>query len=378
MSLFRRALSVTVKDLKGWVRKPFLIGIAVIPLIIVLIFTGIFVHRAESMPAGVILEDSDPKALEFKTLLMTMRSGTGLRWFTIEDLPATEVLEQFEAGRILCYIVIPANLTVRLEANETVSLHVMIHNIQDDVTKNVLQRVEYACNEFNRALEVGSLTYYSPGIQFETLVPIDVGFSDYVVAGILALVTMLSSSVNVATTTAQEFEEGTVKELIMGASLGATVIGKLLAGITQSLVCLGIVSMVAFALYRFVPLGNLLLLFGVALWSMCVFSSLGFLAAARVKKVIPAGMLVMILNLAGWWIGGGLVPAEVWTQTQTTRIISLFAVFWPGTYIFRSFTNLALLNITATLPFDLLVTGVFGIVTFVLAIWLFGREAKTR
>jgi hypothetical protein len=275
-------------------------------------------------------------------------------------------------------MIIPVNLTSRLTANETVPFTVMIHNIQDDVTKNVLQRLEYACNEFNRGLEAGSVIYHGPNIAFDTIAPIDIGFSSYVVAGILALVTMLSSGVNVATTTAQEFEEGTIKELIMGASLSATVIGKILAGVCQTLVCFSIVSLIAFVLYRFIPVCNLLLLFGLALFSMFVFSSLGFLAAARIKQVIPAGMLVMILNLAGWWIGGGLVPAEAWTQTQSTKIISIIAVLWPGTYFFRSFTNLTLLNITPTLPYDLLIMSLFGSVTFILAIWLFNREAKTQ
>ncbi|MFX1562746.1 MAG: ABC transporter permease [Promethearchaeota archaeon] len=378
MNIQRRILSLTIKDMKAWIRKPFLIGIALVPLIIALIFTGIFVHRAESMPAGVILEDNDPGAQELKILLMAMRSGTGLPWFTIDDITPDEVLAQFEAGHILCYIVIPANLTLRLENNETVPLLIVIHNIQDDITKNALQRMDYACNEFNRRLEVGGITYYSPGIQYETIAPVDIGFSDYVVAGILALVTMLSSAVNVATTTAQEFEEGTVKELIMGASMSATVVGKLLAGVIQTIVCFSIIYLVAFLLYQFIPVCNLLALLGLALWSMLVFSSLGFISAAGIKKVIPSGMLVMILCLAGWWIGGGLVPAEAWTQTQSTKIISIFAVLWPGTYIFRSFTNLVLLNITPTLPYDLLITGIFGVVTFILAIWLFNREAKTK
>ncbi|MFX1539622.1 MAG: ABC transporter permease [Promethearchaeota archaeon] len=378
MNILQRIISLTIKDLKAWIRKPYLIGIAVIPLIIILIFTGIFVARAESMPAGVILEDNDPKAQELKTLLMTMRSGTGLPWFTIEDSSPAEILAQFETGHILCYIVIPANLTSRLQNNETIPLLVAIHNIQDDVTKNVLQRMDFACNEFNRQLEVGGITYYSPGIHYETIAPIDIRFSNYVVAGILALVTILSTAVNVATTTAQEFEESTVKELIMGASLSATVTGKLLAGIVQTIVCFSIVSLVAFLFYQFIPVCNLLILLGLALWSMLVFSSLGFISAAGIKRVIPAGMLVMILCLAGWWIGGGLVPAEAWIQTQSTKIISVFAVLWPGTYIFRSFTNLALLNITPTLSYDLLVTGIFGLVTFILAIWVFNREAKIK
>ena len=110
------------------------------------------------------------------------------------------------------------------------------------------------------------------------------------------------------------------------------------------------------------------------IWGALSFSSIGFLAAARLKQTIPAALSILVLNIAGWWIGGGLVPAEVWQG----QILGTLAQFWPGTYFFRSFTNLALLDKTSTLLFDLIVTGIFGGTMFLLATGLFMKEAKLQ
>ncbi|MFX0063274.1 MAG: ABC transporter permease [Candidatus Hermodarchaeota archaeon] len=373
LALFEKIISLTIKDVKGWLRIPFLVIISVVPLLILATFIGVLVSQAESMPAGVIIEDSDPLALEIKDYMMTMTSGTGLKWFNIEDMPTSEVLDSFEKGQLLCYVVIPENISARIQTGEIVKLKVTINNINDDIAKNVLQRLQNVCNHFNQRLDYGGITFYTPEVIFETLTPVDVTFTFYISAAALALTVLLSSGVNVVTTTAKEFEDETIKELIMAASPLAIIAGKILTGIIQTVISFSIVLFWVFLLYGFVPAGNFLLLLLLILWGTLVFSSLGFLAASKIKSVVPAAVSLIVVHIAGWWVGGGLVPPEIWPD-----MMKILAFLWPGTYFIRSVVNLILLNNTSTLILDLVITGVFGTFVFLLAIRIFIKEVQTK
>lgn len=373
MISLEKILTVAIKDMRGWFRNPFLMLIAIAPLLVISLLMGFFISEAESVTEAVILEDNDPLALEIKNYITTMESGTGLKWFNVQDAPPDQIHEMFKKGHVLSYILVPANLTSRLQKGEVVSLQVYINNVQGDVTKNVLQRVQNVCNHFSNELNYGQMTYYVPTVKFETMVVPDVTFTHYLAAAICALTILLSSGANVATLAAREFEEKTIKELVMGSFPAEIVSGMILAGVIQTLICYAVISVVLFLAFRFVPVGPPLLLGLLIVWGAVTFSSLGFLAAARLKQVIPAALSVIVLNVAGWWIGGGLVPAEVWRG-----IIGWIGKFWPGTYFFRSFTNLILWGYynPSVLLFDLLITGILGVVTYVLAIRLFIREVR--
>ncbi len=67
--------------------------------------------------------------------------------------------EQFENGDVLGLITIPSNLSERLDAGEVVEISISINNINDDVTKNFLQRMQNALNYFNDGLTVGDTVY---------------------------------------------------------------------------------------------------------------------------------------------------------------------------------------------------------------------------
>ncbi|MFW9852844.1 MAG: ABC transporter permease [Candidatus Thorarchaeota archaeon] len=369
-----KILALVQKDMKQWLKNPFQIIINIVPLLIILIFVGIFLTKAEILPTGIILKDDDIIALEIKNYLQNAKSGTGQKWFEIENLTEEEVLEQFEKGEILCYIIIPSNITEGFSQNETISLEVMINNINDDVTKNVIQRVRETCNYFNAQITSGELVFRSIVMSFEGIAEKDISFTHYVCGTICALTVLLSSGVNTATTTTYEFERKTSKELIMGGSPFEVVTGKILAGSLQTLVVFSFILLLAFLIFGFKPVGNPFILILLILWGTLTFSSLGFLFASFIRKVIPAAVGILILNILGWWVGGGLVPSEI-----TVGSIKGLATVWPGTYFYRSFTNTILLGwaFTPNLWVDLLITGIFGLCIYVIAVIKFIREVKS-
>ncbi|MHA1449368.1 MAG: ABC transporter permease [Candidatus Hodarchaeales archaeon] len=364
--------TLITKDVKTWFREPFQVIIAVLPLIIIILVIGFFLTTAEVLPAGLILEDDDPVAIELKEILTTAKSGTGATWFAIENNTPSEVLDDFRKGKILGYIEIPANLTSRLLANETVEITVHINNVNDDITKNVMQRIEAACNQMNRNLKSGEIHYYSPEIEFITSSTVDIKFTHYVIAAACALTVMLSSGVNASISMSTELEEGTIKELIMASSSSEIVIGKIITALIKTFICYIIVALVAFIVYGFIPAGDLFIMLFLIIWGSICFSGLGFILAVKIKQLLPAAIAVLLFNIGGWWVGGGIVPAEAWTG-----VIRNIAMLWPGTYFFRSFTNILLLGTVNMdiLLYDLFVTGLFGVIVLIIAFQLIKKEA---
>ncbi|MBN2336061.1 ABC transporter permease, partial [Candidatus Bathyarchaeota archaeon] len=227
------------------------------------------------------------------------------------------------------------------------------------------------CNHFNRDLAVGGITYDSTRVEFSTLVPKDVTFLQYIVAGVLALTVQLSGGVNTAVAIAREFEERTVKELVMGSSLASVVTGKMLTGVAETCIVFGLVLAFVRVAYGFAPACGYVPAILLGVYGIICFSGIGFLAASVIRRTVPSALSMILLNMICWWVGGGLVPGELWSG----RLIGYVGSVLPGTYFYRSYTSLALTATTHTLWFDVAVVTVFGLLVSVAAVLRFRREA---
>ncbi|MHA1991162.1 MAG: ABC transporter permease [Candidatus Hodarchaeales archaeon] len=374
MDFFDRTGAIIVKDLKAWIRTPFLPIIAVIPLLIVSTAIGLFIAQAEVMPSGLIIEDdTDPQAIEIAEFIKNMQSGTGSNWFYIEDLSKDEVISQFKNGKILSYIVIPSNITSRIESGEIVSIHVVINNINDDITKNVMQRLEFVSNHFNREVIFNSNLTLGIKPKFETGIEQDYTFKFYALAGATTLAVILTGAVNTANNFSVEIEKKTLKNLVMISSPYEIITGKFLTGIIQSFIGLGVILLFNYIVFGFFPNTDILILVVCILWGFVSFSTIGLIMVLFIKKTIPSAIAILLLVILSWYVGGGLVPAEVWPP-----VIKVFASLLPTTYFFRSFIQFLLTGYvdSSILFFDIIVTLSFGLITLLIAFRIFLREVK--
>ena len=124
-----KILIIALKDMRNWFRQPYLLAIAIAPILIISTFLGLFFTRAEILPAGLVLNDDDPVAIELRDYLTAMKSGTGSPWFEIRRGGPERIKDLFQQGNILTYISIPERLSKRLKNNETVDVEVFINNI---------------------------------------------------------------------------------------------------------------------------------------------------------------------------------------------------------------------------------------------------------
>ena len=367
--MIREAFGLALYDLRQWFRRPILVVMGVAPLVLELLCIGGFLVEADSVPTGIFLSDDDPLAVEIRDYAVTMRSGTGLPWFTVVE--GDEAVEAYRTGRVLCLISVPPGASKTLNGGGVVYLSVEVNNINDDVSKNIRQRLELLCNHFNRGLDAGGVSYRSSEPNFMTVVPVDVSFIHYVVAGVLVLAVQLSGGVNVALVTSREFEQGTVKELVMAASIRYLMMGKVISGMSQTItVFVALLALIRIT-HGFTPACGYPAVALLGVFGMLCFSSLGVLAASKIRRTVPTALFMILVNMVAWWIGGGLVPSEIWSG----RLIGLISSLLPQTYYYRSFTNLALTGMSQTIALDLTVSAIFGMVVTVAAFLFFRREA---
>lgn len=368
----RKILSLTAVDLKMWFRQPKLLMMSVAPLLIISIFAGLFLAKTEVLPAAVVLEDDDPAALELKDYLVNLKSGSGALWFDAEEEETDAAREKYESGEVLGLITIPAHLSERLNAGEVVEISIAINNINDDVTKNFIQRMQNAFNCFNEGLEVGETVYHIPRVNFIADTSPDLPLIQYVCASILGLAMLLSTGMAIAFSIAREFEDGTIKELIMTPRLMNILGGKLLSAMVQAVIVTAFLFLEEWIVFGYLP-RNLPVQFVYFLWGVLFSVGLAAVIAAKIRQILPAGILVMVIHIGSWWVSGGLAPSEAWTGLLRT-----IADYWPGTYFYQVYINASLLGGVSggLLLRDLIITGVFGTVMLAIAYAVFVKEVK--
>lgn len=366
---FRKMVSLMTVDLKMWVRQPQLILMSVIPLVIISLGVGLFMANVEVLPVGIIVESQDSESTRLKNYIMDLESGAGVTWFDATDV---NVEEKFESGELLGKIVIPANLSELLENGQTIAIPIFINNVNDDVTKNFIQRMQNVINYYNERLQVDTKTYYIPRVEFEGNISPDLPLIQYICASVLGLSILMSGSLAIVFSIAREFEDNTIKELIMGPHVGNILGGKFLSAIFQCVVVVLFILIEQWLVFGFLPKnlgGQFFMLLGGVLFS----AGLAMIIAVKSKQVLPAGIAVMVLNIGSWWLSGGLAPAEAWTG-----LLRKLADFWPGTYYYQTYINMSLLGSVSSNLFyrNALIVGITGVLLLVLAYRVFIQEAK--
>lgn len=368
----RKILSLTIVDLKMWFRQPKLIIMSVAPLLIISIFAGMFLAKTEVLPVAIVMEDSDSAAIELKDYLMDLKSGSGALWFDAEEDGNDAAQEKFESGEVLGLITIPANLSKRLALGEVIEIPITINNINDDVTKNFIQRMQNAFNYFNDGLEVGDTVYNIPRVNFIADTLPDLPLIKYICASILGLAMLLSASLAITFSIAREFEDGTIKELVMTPRLMNILGGKLLSVIVQAMIVTVFILLEEWIVFGYLP-QNIPMQFVYFLWGVLFSVGLAAVIAAKIKQILPAGILIMVINIGSWWVSGGLAPSEAWTG-----LLRRIADYWPGTYFYQVYINASLLGCVSSglVLRNLIITGIFGIVMLAIAYAIFSKEAK--
>ena len=210
----------------------------------------------------------------------------------------------------------------------------------------------------------------TPLVALQKLPGRDLGYIDFLVPGMLGLTVMQLGLFSVAFGFVQLKRTGALRRLFATPTspayfLGAQVTSRLLIGLAQVLILLGVGLWFGLQL-----VGNVFLLLAISVLGSIIFLALGFAIAGWAKNEDQAAPMANLISLPMTFLSGVFFSRDAMPDFLRT-----ITDFLPLTYLnhaLRSVTNDGV-GVTA-IGSDLLGMGVWAVIAFVIAVRLFRWE----
>jgi ABC-2 type transport system permease protein len=320
----RVILSMAQKDIRSSLtERAFTITSIIIPINFLLLFL-LFALTGGEAPTAVVLEDHGPYAIQFVSTMQHSHS------FIIQQTTPSEAQNLMRQGRIVSIITIPPNFDSSVRKGFEVQLPVVVNNLDVDFTNDIRRAVPLAITSFYanafpnqvviRAHEIDTYSH-------------DTGYIQYLVVSLMVISIMLGGLLQAGANAAREYENGTIKELILSPTrLWAIQLGKILGALVlNSLSVLVVIIVIVFLIGVWPVHWDELL--GFTLLLMITFVALGTLIGTLVRRrqsVIPLSIGVTIPI---FFLSGAFGPA-IWGD-QTIAFITQFQPVYYGIAIFQ-------------------------------------------
>ncbi|MGI8912988.1 MAG: ABC transporter permease [Chloroflexota bacterium] len=310
--------AVAVKDIQSSLtERSFTIVSVIIPLNFLLLFL-LFALTGGQAPTAVVLEEHGPYAKQFLAAMAQAHS------FVIQETTATQATALMQHGRIVAIVTVPADFDAALAAGRLVQLPVRINNLDVDFT-----------NDIRRAVPLAITSFYAQAFPNQVVVQAqeidnyrqDTGYIAYLSVSILVVGLMIGGLLQAGTNAAREYEQGTIKELLLApASPWAIQTGKVLGALALNALSVIVVLAVIVLLLHVWPVnwGETLAL---TLLLMVTFVALGTLAGTLLKRRQAVVPLSIGLALPVFFLSGAFGPVN-WGDP----VVAAFARFEPVYY----------------------------------------------
>lgn len=358
MRALEAALAIARKDWLRYTRQPFLVVVSVVMPLMFILFYAIIVPSSATNPVVVALESTGPQAQAFLQTLRTIRSEEAPFYEIVTTDPA-RARALFAEVQAFGMIVIPADFDARLAAGAApVELH--IRNINADYSKNLAIRLDKALRSF--ATDAGAPHMV---ITEEARFAADPTMANYISTSLLLFGCLYSAMLNTGLQVAGEWNDRTVKTLLLApVGRGALVLGKVLAGLGQSLVGVVLVVLTLMLLFRFTPSGSPLALAAVVAVVMLLGAGLGAAAGVASKQTLITTSALITLAIGIFLISGNedSIRGLAWDGP----IVGLWGLAraLPTTYAFLAARSLLLTGDTATLARDIAIVLLTTVLVF--------------
>jgi ABC-2 type transport system permease protein len=216
----------------------------------------------------------------------------------------------------------------------------------------------------------GGGSAFAAPVRFETVESRDLGYIDFLVPGIVGMTIMQLGLFGVAFGFVQLKRTGALRRLFATPTspayfLAAQVLSRLIIGIAQVAILFGVG--IWFGLQMF---GDYVTLLVIVLIGSAVFLAVGFAIAGWAKNEDQAAPVANLVSLPMMFLSGVFFPREAMPD-----FLAGITQFMPLTYVNEALR--AVVNDGAgllSLGSQLLGMGVWAVITFVLAVWMFRWE----
>ncbi|MHA2265500.1 MAG: ABC transporter permease [Candidatus Thorarchaeota archaeon] len=357
--MLREIAAIVKKDLKQAKRDPKFLGPSlIIPFVFLLVYTIMWtsVGGGESFACGLVIEDVSPEANDLADILENMVSTTNHTWFSIERFDLETADELYRNTDLIAYILIPEGFGNNLTNGQNATIVMFINNVNDDVVKNYVHRIEAAVLLFNQGAVHPDFDQSDAPISLEESFSLAATPSniEYMAAVAILLSLIACSLASQAMLTATEFETGALQDTLNSPTPRlALVLGRTIAAIPRSFSALLISAPVICFSMNVFPVGNIVILFGILLLTILALVPIGELIGMKIRNREQALLAAVLLTVAGFIMGGGMAPIGlspaliqlIMELLPTTHSLILWPrVFFSDTILGLTFSTMYLLG----------------------------------
>jgi ABC-2 type transport system permease protein len=335
----------------------------VVPLLIMLIFGVLNFGGTTEVSLGLVDEANNPASTTLRSALSgtdAFKTQAGARQFELDEL---------SQGHRDLVLVIPAGFELRPTADATRQL-----TAYTNVSKP--QQAHVGGLLLNAVVSQVMLAAGQPGGPVGPVVRVqprpgrNLGYIDFLVPGMLALTVMQLGLFSVSFGFVQLKRTGALRRLFATPTspayfLGAQVTSRLLIGLAQVLILLGVGLWFGLQL-----VGSVVLLLAVSVLGSCIFLAMGFSVAGWAKNEDQAAPVANLISLPMTFLSGVFFPRDAMPD-----LLQRITDFLPLTYLSDALRKIA--NDGAgigDIGTDLLGLAVWAVISFVVAVSLFSWE----
>lgn len=306
-----------LKSFKSWHRYKIIIAVGLVsPFFFTFIFTQVFTFTVGTgFPLAVIVEDQPVTPGSYTALFietLNAKEGT-IPYFEVYFTTPEQAEILFSQRQIFVIVTIPSGFDDNLTMKQPVLIHAKINNIHEDLSKNIRLGLESRIFQFITQYQLN--TDDRPGITYtsDRVYAIELPRANYMIWGILVWVTVFTSIFYGGTIGAEEKDKKTITEITMNKhGLIYSRIGKTLATVLISAICIAILLILNFVMYQvtFPSIFSFGCFWFVFLCLSFPFSLLGVSYGLKVGdfRVVPVPAILISLTL--WVISGSINPLE--------------------------------------------------------------------
>ncbi|MGN6629106.1 MAG: ABC transporter permease [Candidatus Nitrosocosmicus sp.] len=364
-------LAIVRKDIGIWLRQPTSIAATILPAVAFMIILYFGAQAVGRNPIALVTESNGPVAQELEK---TLRESDAFNvvLITTSQQSAEEALRQLKVAAV---ITIPNNFDTNLESHKPDPVAIHINNLNLDFTNDLRRSLPAAITDFYESYSNSSnnkeiFKRNSSADIITTSVPIkiqvkekdlrqqDIDLLRFELVPNLVLLITTAGIVNAGLAVAREWEDSTIKELLLAPISKATIItGKILSGWITTILIVVVVLVIGIVTGYLRPeqpifwISTIIIVMLISLASAGLGVAIGA-TARRFQRVTAIGIP---LSIDLFFLSGGITVAAflpIWFQTISHFVPTFYGTHALQMAIFYSSTDglaqdIAVLGLTA-------------------------------
>ncbi|MGN6348887.1 MAG: ABC transporter permease [Candidatus Nitrosocosmicus sp.] len=366
-------LAIVRKDIGIWLRQPTSIAATILPAVAFMIILYFGAQAVGRNPIALVTESNGPFAQEIEK---TLRESDAFNvvLITTSQQSAEEALRQLKVAAV---ITIPNNFDTNLESHKPDPVAIHINNLNLDFTNDLRRSLPAAITDFYESHSNSSnnkeiFKRNSSADIITTSVPIkiqvkekdlrqqDIDLLRFELVPNLVLLITTAGIVNAGLAVAREWEDSTIKELLLAPISKATIItGKILSGWITTILIVVVVLVIGIVTGYLRPeqpifwISTIIIVMLISLASAGLGVAIGA-TARRFQRVTAIGIP---LSIDLFFLSGGITVAAflpIWFQTISHFVPTFYGTHALQMAIFYSSTDglaqdIAVLGLTAVI-----------------------------